>query len=225
MVASFVGFQQRVCGVAVALDATLDKRKEHPLVYEAGRRLSSLAGQDPGELANVIERNMAAIDGYREEAENARTIHERIADVITSVSGSLPFVYFHVVFFAMWIGMNLGVAGLPAFDPYPFGMLTTLVSLEAIFLSTFVLVSQNRQARIDERRTELDLHINLLSEYEITRILILTHELSKRMGVKPAVSEELAELEKDVKPEVLLRELESRSSKDQNSQNGNKPAM
>jgi uncharacterized membrane protein len=155
---------------------------------------------------------MEAIAEHQREAEAARTLHERIADIITSVSGSLPFIYFHVVAFTLWIVANLGIAGLPAFDPYPFGMLTTAVSLEAIFLSTFVLVSQNRQALIAERRTELDLHINLLSEYEITRILILTHELSKRLGVQSPVAAELAELEKDVKPEVLLREIENRST-------------
>lgn len=190
----------------------LRKKHKHPLVSATEHRLSSLPGENPRELAEVVERNMEAIEDYRREAENARTIHERIADAITSVSGSLPFVYCHVVIFAVWIGANLGIGGLPAFDPYPFGMLTTAVSLEAIFLSTFVLVSQNRQARIDERRTELDLHINLLSEYEITRILILTHELCKRNGIKTPVREDLDELEKDVKPDVLLRELENRSA-------------
>ena len=95
----------------------------------------------------------------------------------------MTFVYFHCGFFAAWILLNLRLGGMPAFDPYPYGMLTTIVSLEAIFLSTFVLVSQNRQAAIAERRTELDLQINLLTEYEVTRILKLVDQLAKKNGM------------------------------------------
>jgi uncharacterized membrane protein len=98
-------------------------------------------------------------------------------------SGSMPFAYFHVVFFAVWIAANLGVLHVPAFDPYAFGLLTTIVSLEAIFLSTCVLVSQNRQAVIAERRSELDLQINLLTEYEVTRILMLVDRLAKERNI------------------------------------------
>lgn len=88
--------------------------------------------------------------------------------------------------------------------------MTTIVSLEAIFLSTFVLVSQNRQAVIAERRAELDLQINLLSEYEVTRILTLIDAMAKKMNLHECDKAEIKELKKDVKPEAVLQELESK---------------
>lgn len=170
-------------------------------------------------LANVIERNIDVIEEHRREADQMRTMHDRIADAITWFSGSMPFVYFHIVLFAVWILVNLNVAGIAAFDPYPFGMLTTIVSLEAIFLSTFVLVSQNRQAAIADRRTELDLQINLLTEYEVTRILRLVDEIAARQHLDGRQRENLDELEKDVQTAQLLDELDTRAE----NHDGGKP--
>jgi uncharacterized membrane protein len=126
----------------------------------------------------------------------------------------MPFVYFHVILFAVWILANLEIAGIPAFDPYPFGMLTTIVSLEAIFLSTFVLVSQNRQAAIADRRSELDLQMNLLTEHEVTRLLMIIDEMAKKMGIDPCDTEEIQDLKKDIAPEEVLNELEVRAGDD-----------
>jgi uncharacterized membrane protein len=161
-------------------------------------------------LAQVVERNIDAIEEYRREAEEARTVRDRIADVVTRFAGSIPFIYFHVLWFGVWILANLEIGGFPAFDPFPFGLLTTIVSLEAIFLSTFVLVSQNRQAAIAERRVELDLQINLLAEYEITRILALVDAMAKKMNLDECDKQEIQELKKDVKPEAVLNKLESK---------------
>ncbi len=190
----------------------MKRKSRQPPGKHARHSLQQLVPKESTELLAVVERNMEAIESHRREAEMARTFEERLADGITYFTGSMPFIYFHVVFFAVWIIANVDLLGIPAFDPYPFGMLTTIVSLEAIFLSTFVLVSQNREAHIAERRTELDLHINLLSEYEITRIMILAHAVAKQLNVQSKDSAELNELEKDIKPEVLLRELENRSA-------------
>jgi uncharacterized membrane protein len=100
--------------------------------------------------------------------------------------------------------------GFEPFDPFPFGLLTTAVSLEAIFLSTFVLISQNRQAQLADRRAELDLQVNLLADYEMTRVLMLVDGIAKKIGCDDCNDEELAELKEDVKPEELLSELEAR---------------
>ncbi len=170
----------------------------------------------------MIERNLKAIEKHRIEADMNRSLQDRIADLVTLFSGSMAFVYLHVVAFALWLLLNTDWLPIKAFDPYPFGMLTTIVSLEAIFLSTFVLVSQNRQALIGERRAELDLHINLLSEYEITRILILTHAIAKKLEIEDTMGKDLDELEKDIKPEVLLEELESRAAPDKSLRSKNK---
>jgi uncharacterized membrane protein len=161
-------------------------------------------------LANIVERNIEAIDEYRREAEDARTFRDHIADGVTQFAGSIPFIYFHVLWFGIWVLANLEIGGFPAFDPFPFGLLTTIVSLEAIFLSTFVLVSQNRQAAIAERRAELDLQINLLAEYEVTRILTLVDAMAKKMNLDECEKEEIKELKNDVKPEAVLQELDNK---------------
>lgn len=161
-------------------------------------------------LAHVVERNIEAIDQYRRESEESRSFRDRIADLVTRFSGSIPFIYFHVAWFGIWVLLNLEIGGFPAFDPYPFGLLTTIVSLEAIFLSTFVLVSQNRQGEIAERRAELDLQFDLLSEYEVTRILTLIDAIAKNMNLDEGDKEEIKELKKDVKPEAVLQELDNK---------------
>jgi len=162
----------------------------------------------PG-LASVIERNIATIARLRQEKMAQRTLEHRLADLLTQFSGSMLFAYLHVAWFAVWIATNLGWFGITPFDPYPFGLLTLIVSLEAIFLSTFVLISQNRAAHLADQRADMDLQINLLTEYEVTRLLILMDHLAKRFKVSTARDGELDELEHDVDPEQLLAELDS----------------
>lgn len=196
------------------------KRRPHPPARNRKRHFSTserrkllkerqLARCENPAMANVVDRNINAIEEHRREMEESRSTQDRIADHITHFVGSMPFVYFHAIWFAVWLAINLGIAGLPAFDPYPFGLLTTIVSLEAIFLSTFVLVSQNRQALLAERQSELDLQINLLSEYEVTRILTLVDGIAKQLQVEEGDKAELEDLEKDIKPEAVLKKLES----------------
>lgn len=167
-------------------------------------------GSGEAPLGKVIENNLRLIAKHREENERRKSFQDHLADLITRWSGSMWFIYAHCVWFAVWIAANTGLLGLRAFDPFPFGLLTTIVSLEAIFLSTFVLVSQNRQAALADRRAELDLQINLLAEYELTRALTLIDRLAKKHDVGGDDDEELAELKKDVKPDKLLAELENR---------------
>jgi uncharacterized membrane protein len=161
-------------------------------------------------IAKVIDRNMRVIDEYRGEVEKEKGFQDHLADWITHWSGSMLFVYFHVAWFGAWILANVGVLGIDPFDPFPFGLLTTIVSLEAIFLSTFVLVSQNRQAMLADRRAELDLQINLLAEYEMTRVLKLVDSIARKVGCDDCDEGELSELKEDVKPKELLRELDAR---------------
>jgi uncharacterized membrane protein len=104
---------------------------------------------------------------------------DRIADAMTAFSGSMAFVYLHAAWFAVWLLLNLGVFGpAPVFDPFPFGLLTLIVSLEAIFLSTFVLISQNRQSGRADIRSELDYETNVRSE-------IWSRAIADRVGVDP----------------------------------------
>ena len=95
----------------------------------------------------------------------------------------MAFVWVHVLWFSVWIIANTAVIPIKPIDPYPFSFLTLVVSLEAIFLSTFILISENRQARIDERRNHLDLQINLLAEQEYTKTLQLLEQIANKLGV------------------------------------------
>lgn len=124
----------------------------------------------------------------------------------------MTFVYIHLIVFGLWIIINLGWTSLPAFDP-TFVILAMFASVEAIFLSTFVLITQNRMAAQADRRADLDLHISLLAEHEVTRLITLVSAMAERMGIEPAVNKpELAELEKDVDPEKVLEKIEQTES-------------
>src|SRR3569832_468813 len=123
------------------------------------------------------------MDKRREEEEN-RTVQERVSDSITRFTGSLKFVYIHALLFGGWIIWNLGwVPGLPPFDP-SFVVLAMAASVEAIFLATFVLISQNRMQAQDERRAELDLQISLLAEHEVTQLVRVLDAVARHLGVE-----------------------------------------
>jgi len=165
-------------------------------------------------LADVIESNIEVVDLLRRKANDARSPQDKFADAITAFSGSMVFFYLHVVWFGVWVLINLGFfAGIKAFDPFPFGLLTMVVSLEAIFLSTFVLISQNRQSVNDDHRDSLDLQIDLLAEYEITRMLRLVDKMAEKMGIEDAYDAEIDQLCEPVAPDVVLKEIERHQDK------------
>lgn len=161
-----------------------------------------------GRLARIIEQNIHTIVHSRQLVASQRNGEERLADAITDFSGRMYFVYFHIVWFAVWILINLGYLGIKPFDPYPFGLLTMIVSLEAIFLSTFVLISQNRLSAEADRRADLDLQIGLLAEHELTRVLKMLDQIQDKMGIENDYDRELQDLEKNVHPEDVLEEID-----------------
>lgn len=161
----------------------------------------------PG-ISKVIERNIRTILHLRSKAAGERSLQDRIADAITAFSGRMIFVYFHIVWFAVWLLVNTGWFGLPVFDAFPYGLLTLVVSLEAIFLSTFVLISQNRQAEEAERRADLTLHIGLLTEHELTHVLQMLEEIQHKLNIVDPATGELADLEMETRPEDVLAEIE-----------------
>ncbi len=136
-----------------------------------------------------------------------RTPMEIFATRLTELASSTGFFVFHVVAFTGWIVWNLGVFGLPAFDPFPFGLLTMIVSLEAIFLSIFVLMSQSRESAIGELREELTLQVNLRMEEEITKTLHLVAGLYTRLGHTIGDDPELREMLRPLDPERIEREV------------------
>ena len=132
---------------------------------------------------------------------------ERIADVLTRVASSTPFLVSHIIWFAAWISWNSGAFGLRAFDPFPFGLLTLVVSLEAIFLSIFVLLAQGREASIAELREEVTLQVNLRTEAEVTKVLQLLAGLYTRQGYRLSDDAELKQMLQPLDPSDIEREL------------------
>jgi uncharacterized membrane protein len=140
------------------------------------------------------------------EYDKIETVELRIADAITTFAGSMKFFYFHVLWFGGWIALNHGVFGEHlVFDPYPFGLLTMIVSLEAIFLSTFIMISQNVQSKRSELRAELDYQTNISAEKGVAEILALLRELKEH----DAMLEE-EELESKVNPRAAKKKLRER---------------
>jgi uncharacterized membrane protein len=176
---------------------------------------SRLNQEEPGDhaednpaLSKVVERNIRTIIQLRLQAARARSVQDRIADAITAFSGHMAFVYVHVVWFGVWILLNTGRIGVRPFDPFPYGLLTMVVSLEAIFLATFVLISQNRLSEEAEHRADLALHIGLLTEHELTRVLQMLDAIQDKMAIENHENSELADLEMETKPEDVLAEIE-----------------
>jgi uncharacterized membrane protein len=164
--------------------------------------------KDNPALSKVIEHNIRTIIHLRTKAARERSLQGRIADTITAFSGRMIFAYVHIVWFGIWILLNTGWFGGRPFDPFPYGLLTMVVSLEALFLSTFVLISQNRLGEETERRAGLDLHIGLLTEHELTRVLQMLDVIQDKLGIVDHENSELADLEMETKPEDVLAEIE-----------------
>ena len=131
-----------------------------------------------------------------------------MGDAIAHAVGSVPFAVSHVAWFAVWVLLNSRVLhGIEPFDPYPFNFLTLVVSLEAIFLSVFVLMSQNRLTRLSEVRAHLDLQVNLLAERELTTMLELQHAMCEKLGITVA-KHRVRELLEDTDVQQLTKTLE-----------------
>jgi uncharacterized membrane protein len=161
-------------------------------------------------MNRVLVNNIQTLLAKREAEERQAGLQQRVADRITGFAGSMPFVYLHLSIFGAWIAINLGWTGLPPFDP-SFVVLAMAASVEAIFLSTFVLISQNRLSALSERRADLDLQISLLVEHEVTRLLQVTRAVAERMGIEFSADHEIKELEQDVGPSRVLDTLERES--------------
>ncbi len=160
------------------------------------------------QMASVVHRNIDSLLELRQSEERNKGVQERAADAITAFTGSMPFVYIHLVLFTGWILVNIGwLPVMERFDP-TLVILAMFASVEAIFLSTFVLISQNRMQASADRRAELNLHIDLLAEHEVTRIIELLTAIGTRLGVAESMNPELDELRQDVRPEKVLETMD-----------------
>jgi uncharacterized membrane protein len=162
----------------------------------------------PAELTGVVERNIRALLARRRADDHRRGWQDRLADGVTRFTGSMRFVYLHLFAFGLWIAVNLPWSPLPRFDP-SYVVLAMVASVEAIFLSTFILITQNRITAEADKRADLDLHISLLAEHEITRLIVLVTAMARQMGINTAEDPELAELAQDVAPDNVLNAMEA----------------
>jgi uncharacterized membrane protein len=172
-------------------------------------RTPTLPPPGPGNLNSALQRNIQALADRRREEAAAATREERIAEAITGFTGSMRFVYLHLALYGAWILVNLGlVPGVPRFDP-SFVVLAMVASVEAIFLSTFVLISQNRMGAAADKRADLDLQISLLAEHELTKLAELVHAIAKKLEVK--TDSAIEEVKLHVAPEAVLDEIEAQA--------------
>lgn len=158
-------------------------------------------------VADVTRENVQAMHKLEELAVAKRTVADRIAEFVARFCGSITFVWIHAVLFTVWIAWNV-MPHVHHFDPYPFTFLTLCVSLEAIFLSSFILIAQNYDMRVSERRNKLDLQINLLAEQENTKMLQMLDRMARKLGVTDEDDPEVQALEQATRPEMLARQID-----------------
>ncbi len=172
--------------------------------------------------SDTLDRNIESLRADRAAAERSRTISERIADAVTGFAGSMYSVAFHIMLYGGWLLYNSGYLPVEPFDPFPFVMLAMMASVEAIFLTTFVLISQNRNAAIDERRADLGLHVSLLTEHEITRLAQLMDQIANQLGLDDKQKPELGEIKKEVAPVAVLHSIDEAERRDAGGEAGSK---
>jgi uncharacterized membrane protein len=162
----------------------------------------------PDGMSPVLERNIHALVERRRREQAEATAQQKLADAITAFAGSMMFVYLHLVAFGFWIVANLQwIPGMTAWDP-TFVVLGMIASVEAIFISTFVLISQNRMAAEADKRADLDLQISLLTEHELTKVADVLNEVARRLQIDSRAQADLDEASRSIAPERVLDKIE-----------------
>jgi uncharacterized membrane protein len=170
----------------------------------------TVAPPQPGSLNSALSRNIAALERRRHDEARDAPRNERVAQAISDFAGTMTFVYLHLAVFALWIAINVGlIPAVPRFDE-SLVVLAMVASVEAIFISTFVLISQNRMAAAAEKRAELDLQISLLAEHEITKVVAMVDAIADHLGIRHEAKHEVDELKRDVAPENVLDAISER---------------
>lgn len=161
-----------------------------------------------GGASHVLKNQRHIIRSFRSRYNARRKWYHKFADGMTAFLGSIAFLIINTAWFILWVLWNNNlVPGLQPFDPYPYSFLTMVVSLEAIFLSVVVLISQNRQADIADLREEIDFNINVRAEQEITRILRMLDEIHDHLGLNPDDDEELLDMKKSVNIDEIEQQI------------------
>ncbi len=164
-------------------------------------------------LNQQIKQNVEEIARVEERDRTKLNWSDHLADLMTAFSGSMLFVLLHGIWFAVWILLNFGLFGSPTFDEFPYGLLTMIVSLEAIFLSTFVLISENRQAMQADRRAKVDLQFNIIAEQEVTRLIKMVAAIQDRLGITEAADPQVQQMQEPTHVEEVAAAVEAADAK------------
>jgi uncharacterized membrane protein len=175
-------------------------------------KAAAKSGANGQSADQLTEQNVEAILKLEDAAKAERTKSDLVAEAIANFCGSMTFVWVHVIWFGIWILINL-LPGIKHIDPFPFTFLTLVVSLEAIFLSTFILISQNHDTKISERRNHLDLQINLLSEQENTKMIAMLEAIANKIGADLSHVPQVEQLRQETEPEKLAQQIKRREDK------------
>lgn len=170
-------------------------------------------------VEQLTQQNVETVTRLEEAAREKRTPADRVAEKIASFCGSMTFVWVNAGWFSLWILLNV-IPGIPHVDPFPFIFLTLAVSLEAIFLSAFILISQNLDSRISQRRSHLDLQLNLLSEQENTKMIVMLHAIAAKVGADLTQDPYLKALSEETQPERLIEQIEARENNGGSNETG-----
>ena len=160
-------------------------------------------------VEELTEQNIEKVAKLEQAARAQRTSVDRLAESIANFCGSMAFVWVHVIWFGGWILLN-SIPGVRHVDPFPFTFLTLIVSLEAIFLSTFILINQNLETRVSERRSHLDLQLNMLSEQENTKMITILRAIAEKVGADLSHDPHLEALSEETLPEKLAEQIEAK---------------
>ena len=182
------------------------------LLSSSAQKQNSKKDKNENSLDVEVRSNILKITEIEDAQKAHRTLGEKISEVVAAFCGSMVFVYVHIAWFTAWILLN-SVFTFAQFDPFPYTFLTLVVSLEAIFLSTFILISQNHETALTDRRNHLDLQINMLAEQENTKMLALLQQIAAKVGVSDDDPETAALLE-PMDPQRMVEQIMSAADDD-----------
>ncbi len=200
------------------------KKKENELkeYNSESNAVSDLDGyHTPSSVEELTDTNIKTILQLENAAKAKQTLTERLAKLIADFCGSMTFVWVHVFWFGGWVLAN-SLPGIAHFDEFPFTFLTLVVSLEAIFLSTFILISQNQETRLAERNNHLDLQINLLTEQENTKMLRMLAQIAEKLDIQVDDDPSVRVLEQSTRPEKLVEQIDQESEQNKSAPNQSK---
>ena len=169
------------------------------------------------QASQITRRNVHTVRELEQMAVSDPSLADRTAAFVARFAGSIHFVWIHAVLFGGWFALN-SIPGLPHWDPYPFTFLTMWASTEAIFIASFILIAQNYAMRLSERRAQLDLQINLLTEQETTKTLQMLDAIAKAVGAQCGDDAEVAALAKATQLESLASQLDETQKKEKDGE-------